>query len=268
VVFGGTIFEEYPFLLPNLALAICGGTALILAVFSLEETEAFLEAKVDKSRSSLTASKPASMVWSRNIVLVLVAHSLFMWYTMARLQALVLVMSLPTDMQGMNFSPQDWGCIQPGYGLALIWTASWLYPRVVDRLGPRRTFMVGLASTVALTLPFPLYCLAWWPAAPLLAKYLPIGLFQALSSVGFGFGFPTLDVLMNQECDVANRGTVFGLRSSLNAAGGCLGGLYASCFVQLGCQVEAYVSVGRYLVFYVNIIVGLCTMLAVGQLTQ
>jgi len=44
-VFGGTLFAQYPYFLPNLILAVYAGVVLILAFFCLTETDAFLHRK-------------------------------------------------------------------------------------------------------------------------------------------------------------------------------------------------------------------------------
>jgi len=185
---------------------------------------------------------------------------------MARLQAFVLVTSLPADRQGMNFSPESYGFIQVVAGVVILWTSTWLYPRITERFGPKRTFVLALGWTVLLTLPFPLYCLAWQPAASFAAKYLPITAWQSLCCIGLACIFPSLDILLNRECDPEIRGAAFGVNVSLNAVSKSVFMCFAGYLVQAGCQLESSVPGGRYLVFYVTCLVGLCSMLAVKQL--
>lgn len=150
----------------------------------------------------------------------------------------------------MEFEPRTFGLFQIGASAVIFLTQLCVFKRLFARCGPTWTFAFGVVWTVLLTLPLPAFALVqdgFW-------RYVPFGLWQALSQLGFGLSFPTLTILVNRECSDHNRGAINGWASAANAL---LRGLFpfiAGWLVQVGCHAEPALPGGRYLAFYVNLL--------------
>ena len=117
--FQGTIFDTHPFLLPNLSYACLAIAALLVGFFALPESRARVQQQAALLARSGAESEEfqAMKFWQgfpkgRNFRQILIASSLLNGYVAARLNAFVLVSSLPETMGGMALSPHQFGYIQ------------------------------------------------------------------------------------------------------------------------------------------------------------
>ena len=119
--FQGTIFDTHPFLLPNLSYACLAIAALLVGFFALPESRARLQqqqaALLEARSGGAESESQAVKFWQgfpkgRNFRQILIASSLLNGYVAARLNAFVLVSSLPQTMGGMALSPHQFGYIQ------------------------------------------------------------------------------------------------------------------------------------------------------------
>ncbi|CAK0845846.1 unnamed protein product [Prorocentrum cordatum] len=257
-IFRNTIFDQCPYLLGNILYSCVSLFALLLGAVSLEETWRPGSGALASEGSILQSSSRQSSPWSTRVLQLLAASGLMYGYVAARINAFVLVASLPPSMHGLNFSPQQFGYIQACSAVSIIVVQTLLYQPLVRRFGPRRMLALGLTWTIALTLPFPLYGMAvnsgsFW-------RLVPCGAWQALSQLGFSPAFPSLAILVNRACTSRHRGAINGWCNSLNAffRGVCpmlAGGLFS-----FGCYLEPAVSGGRYVVFYANMMLAVASI--------
>ena len=117
--FQGTIFDTHPFLLPNLSYACLAVAALLVGFFALPESRARVQQQAALLARSSGAESEEFQVkfWQgfpkgRNFRQILITSSLLNGYIAARLNAFVLVSSLPETMGGMALSPHQFGYIQ------------------------------------------------------------------------------------------------------------------------------------------------------------
>ena len=198
--FSGTIFETHPFLLPNLSYACLAVAALLLGFFALPESRA-REALLERNALN-TSGSDGSKLWqgfprdtkTRRLI---VSSSLLFGYVAARLNSFVLVSSLPEKMGGMALSPHQFGYIQICAAAMIFLNQLTLYPILLRRFGPHRSYGLCLAWTILITLPLPLY---YWVADPRFHfwRYLPITTWQMLSQFGFSTAFPISVMLINR----------------------------------------------------------------------
>eukprot|EP00929_Paragymnodinium_shiwhaense_P003116 TRINITY_DN10350_c3_g1_i1.p1 TRINITY_DN10350_c3_g1~~TRINITY_DN10350_c3_g1_i1.p1 ORF type:complete len:515 (+),score=84.94 TRINITY_DN10350_c3_g1_i1:56-1600(+) len=285
-LFKGTLFETYPYFLPNLIYALFAVFAFLVGAASLHETlpkrrraearEVLLRtpaAAAAAATGGVPAASAAAGAAARSPLLVplIASLSLLSGYTAARLQSFVLVLSLPAAYHGMDFGPKVLGYFQVGASCIIFLTQMVIYQPLMNRLGPHRCSIVGIWWTVVLTIPFPLYCLMYDADRFGFWRYLPPGLFQAISQVGFSTSFPTAFVLINRECSPHNRGSVNGWANACQALCRGLFPLLAGGLITLGVTAESMSPVrvpgGRYLVFYVNMLAAAVCIIILRRLT-
>jgi hypothetical protein len=196
----------------------------------------------------------------------LLALSLLNGYTAGRLQAFVLITSLPRSLDGFAFRPEDLGAIQMVTGVAVMATQMFLFRPVVRRYGPQWSFVGGLAHTVAMTLPFAAYGVfaaesygAW--------GYVVMGGWQAICNIGFTISFPVCFVMLNRACEDHNRGTINGWANSLSALSRGLAPLAAGGLVAFGLRLEEQHFAGaRYIGIYSPLLLALTSMTLVARM--
>lgn len=271
--FQGTIFDTHPFLLPNLSYACLAIAALLVGFFALPESRARVQQQAALLARSGAESEEFQAVkfWQgfpkgRNFRQILIASSLLNGYVAARLNAFVLVSSLPETMGGMALSPHQFGYIQVCAAAMIFLNQATFYPILMRRFGMHRCFALCLSWTIAISLPIPVYYMVADPRFHFW-RYVPITAWQMLSQFGLATCFPVAVMLVNRECSVENRGSVNGWCNSLNALSRGLGPPLAGGLFRLGCYLESSsFQLGRYLPFYVNMITAVvCIRLVAAQ---
>eukprot|EP00927_Polykrikos_kofoidii_P001899 TRINITY_DN10739_c0_g1_i3.p1 TRINITY_DN10739_c0_g1~~TRINITY_DN10739_c0_g1_i3.p1 ORF type:complete len:475 (+),score=41.65 TRINITY_DN10739_c0_g1_i3:49-1473(+) len=268
-IFQGTVFEVYPYLLPNLTYAVFAIVAFVVGCVSLEETRP--PRTIARSRRP---ARPGELLLSASddvgarvlpkfagLGKLLTALALLSGYTTARLQAFILVGSLPQSMDGFALKPFEIGAIQSLAAFVGLVNQTCLFTWAVRRFGPHRCVLMGIAETILLTLPWPAYGLLADPDRFGWFRYAPLFIFQCLSSIGFGFAWALIFLLINRCCDEHNRGATNGLANSLRALTAGLFPFATGALVQYGCRAEASGLLwGRYLAFFVNLLPGFIVM--------
>merc|ERR1712000_358483 len=147
----------------------------------------------------------------------------------------------------MEFSPQVFGFFQIGASFIIFLNQLCCFKRLFARCGPKVTFVLGVMWTAVLTLPFPAFALTGDPTRFGFWRYLPYGIWQAISQFGFGCAFPTVTILINRECSDQNRGTINGWANSASALARGIFPFIIGWLVQVGCDAEPGLPGGRYL---------------------
>lgn len=208
--FSGTIFDSHPFLLPNLSYACLAVAALLLGFVALPESRArealLTRESLDSPPSKFWQSFPRGTAIRR----LLFSSSLLFGYTAARLNSFVLVSSLPEKLGGMALSPHQFGYIQICAAAMILVNQVTLYPVLIRRVGPHRSFSLCLGWTILITLPIPLYYMVADPRFHFW-RYVPITTWQMLSQLGFSTAFPVSVMLINRSLIVAVTAMAFNL---------------------------------------------------------
>lgn len=247
-VFGGTVFERFPYLLPNVLFSSVILCALAMATLILEETRGS-EPRIAERSSTEAAGQP-------RLFPIVGALSLLHGYTAARTQAYVLIVSYPTEIQGFGFGPQEIGSLQMTAAFVIIVIQLTVYAPVASRFNLVRLFVVGLTFTVLLTLPFPFYA----RSAGTPHGWFVVTGWQCLSQVGFAFSFPVCHLLFNRACGQENRGNVMGWANSLLALCRAVFPLASGALVAAGHELEPILPAARYLPLYVNLLTAFASM--------
>merc|ERR1711908_199554 len=110
---------------------------------------------------------------------------------------------------------------------------------IVDKLGTHQTFLFGLAWTVLITLPIPVYCMTY--SNHTFWRYVPVGVWQTVSQPGFSHCSAIISCLINKTCTPSSRGTINGWSNSLTALSRGIGPLGAGALVSIGCRIESHI---------------------------
>lgn len=232
-IFGGTVFETYPYLLPNISYASLAALAWLLGLFSLEETLPRGQRQRGGSgevaggdgaaarRSWLAVSSPlrALQALPPNLMRVVACYCMLSGYAGAWIQNFIEMVSLPRRIDGFALSPREIGLLQNVAAIGLLLSQLLLYPRLTRRWGYMPVFVVGGTMNVAVTLLFPAYGLLADPDRYHGWRFVPLACMQFFGQVGFGFCFPTTALLVNREASKGGLalGVVNGWCQSLGA---------------------------------------------------
>lgn len=295
-VFRGTVFDTFPYLLPNLTYAVMAGISWIIGFFSLEET---LRREPAPSAAGLLPSAPPTLArqfstpkaredwvpplpidpsplsapsspsvdrrgcalpcahWPRKLSLMIMSYCLISGYFSAWGQNFILITSLPRSMDGFALEPSDIGLLQNCAGVGLLLGQLILYPYFTKRFGYLPCLTAGFIVNIIVTLLFPVYGMFADPDVFGFWRYLPLAFMQAFGYLSISFCFPTMFVYINRFMEGLDRGQVNGWT---NSGGALLRGLFpifSSSMLSLG--LASPIAGGRYLGVYVNAFAGLAS---------
>ena len=276
-IFGGTIFDSHPFLLPNLTYAIFAALVWLIGALFLEETLPREQRCVRKRRaeSPLSQGSPSSAtcqnesaeasVRSRRFKIlaifptfpkatlqVMLAYWSMSGCVAAMRQLLILVLSFGREVDGFDFGPHQLGMLQNIGAVALILCQSFVYAPLTKKLGFLATYLIGF---VLLNLSFsflPIIGLFADPGRYGLLRWIPLGAAMFCFTGAAGLTFPTAFAFINRAAAGPNRGAINGY----TAAGGALS---RGCFPPLAAvllgQCSRLGGFGRYVPFYAATVV-------------
>mmetsp|Transcript_44072 Transcript_44072/g.82409 ORF Transcript_44072/g.82409 Transcript_44072/m.82409 type:complete len:511 (+) Transcript_44072:78-1610(+) len=282
-VFGGTVFEQYPFLLPNLTYAVFAAISWLIGAMFLEETlpksrrcvrrgAASVQPRgLQRSTSGTDPSgaprrfvceegEEAAAAGGNNnkcypitTLQVILAYCGLSGMVSAQNQLMILLVSYDRSADGFEFGPRDIGIIQNIGALGLLMSQLMLYPILTRKLGFLNTFCVGFVlSSVSYGL-FPIYGLFADPDKYGSWRYLVLGTCQFVYTAATGMMFPTAFAFLNRAAEGENRGAVNGWANSTGAL--CRAVFPPSFAVLLG-QSNRLGPFGRYIPFYITTLVG------------
>lgn len=273
-LFGGTIFDRHPYLLPNLLYAIVAILAWFVGFFCLKEslprsireqrrlarTTARQAAQEQPSTALLNgadaigqapAGRCAAFFKSKSLIKVLFAYCFLSGYFGSWIQVFILLVSLPRNIGGMALAPHEIGLLQNFAGVGLLLTQLILYPRLTKMFGFFKCFAVGLMIVVSVTVLFPVYGLFADPNRFGDWRYLPLAFMMFMGTGASGFCFPTLFVWLNRAADGLDRGMVNGVAHGGGALFRSITPPLSSVFLSLGLEMPE-TGFARYLPVFVN----------------
>ncbi|EIN04047.1 MFS general substrate transporter [Punctularia strigosozonata HHB-11173 SS5] len=155
--FGGRFWRKYPYFLPCAVSAGFSAFVFILTLFVLKETLPRHKKASDTSPESPTRGDPSDgvdeskppplkSVLTRPVLVSLANYALLALLDIALLALQPLFYASPVPHGGLGLSPRAIGLVMGAYGLGNGIVQASLLPRVIRKLGMRRTFVSGIAA--------------------------------------------------------------------------------------------------------------------------
>eukprot|EP00438_Fugacium_kawagutii_P003689 Skav206829 [mRNA] locus=scaffold3672:98935:110154:+ [translate_table: standard] len=248
-VFVGTIFEDYPILLPNLVFAAIAMIVCILGFIVVEETlpkgklciQAQQEAGNDLGESDLgdvestssqdstvsTASKPRKYGYPLHVLQAMLTFCGLAGAVEAFNTLTILLWQYPQHSGGFGFSPQQVSIVQVTGGVGPILCHLMLFQVLTKKLGLVKVLLLGFViNSLAYSL-YPVYSLladeryGFW-------RYVVLGLAEFVGMSGTYLLFSAAFVFLNRASEGLNRATLNGWANSGRAVCRAISPLYAS----------------------------------------
>lgn len=291
-IFGGTIFETYPFLLPNLTYAIFAAIAWVIGCIFLEETlpasqrcsclrrrqasaeTVELPAPMGLVRSTSgtdpsgaptrfvldegesTVSAPKGKCYPVELIQTIVSYCGLSGTTAAQNQLLILLVSYEKSAGGFEFGPRDIGFLQNIGAVGLLSSQLFLYPKLTKRFGFLNVFLLGFCMAHLSYGLFPFYGLFYDKDKYGMWRFVPLGCMQFMYTASTGMMFPTAFAFINRAAEGLNRGAVNGWANSSGAL--CRAAFPPASAVLLSISTS-WGPLGRYLPLYiVTMIAAVC----------
>lgn len=222
--FVGTVFENYPYLLPCVIASILSTGSLVLAYYKLPESVDTQRKRSDDHRSwsarmSAMMANSFAMLGKGSIGAMIWVTMLFTFGFTVMHAVFILYTEMSIDLGGLSFSEQDNGRVFAMIGLLGIFTQGALIGPLTRRFGTRRLLPVSIIITgIGLTLiPYTQASMAW------------IQLFAVVSCIAIGNGIfqPSSSTYLTRIArqEGYELGVVMGAQESLGAFARILGPL-------------------------------------------
>lgn len=241
-VFAETIFDEYPFLLPNLVFAIFAAISWCIAAVCIEETlpksqrckrrkvirrqgtrpqtlQRAMSGPMHEMDSGVDTSADAGSArgcYPLPTIQVIIMYCGLTGSVMAQDQLMVWLVSYDRSVGGFELSPRAISIIQNVGAAGVMLSQVTLYPVLTKKIGFLNTLVVGFVlSSLAYGL-FPLYGLlanpqyGYW-------RDVVLGLGQCVFTTGTTLMFPTAFAFVNRASQGLSRGAVNGWAHSSGA---------------------------------------------------
>jgi len=288
-IFGGTVFETYPFLLPNLTYAIFAAIAWVIGCIFLEETlppdqrcrclrradpvEALPQpAGLTRSTSGTDPSgAPARFVAEESeaasgpqgpagvacypveLIQTIATYCALSGTTAAQNQLLISLVSLEKSAEGFEFGPRDIGFLQNIGAVGLLSSQLFLYPKLTKKFGFLNVFLCGFCMAHIAYGLFPIYGIFYDADKYGLWRFVPLGLMQFVYTAGTGMMFPTAFAFINRAAEGLNRGAVNGWA---NSSGALCRAAFPPASGLLLSMSQSWGIMGRYLPLYIVSMIG------------
>jgi len=271
------LFKSFPFLLPNLCLAMCGLLGFFMGLVVIKEPRAggreVSAALVEPEQAG--EDQEASAEAARRSVIGQLIHAegpfvrasimygCWAGYFALYSQTFILLTQLPYSAQGFQLSTADLGILQNLAALALLLSQKFGYPYLQPRMGLFKCWNLGWLAIVSSRLIYvPVALLLLSSSGARIPKVGCMAILAAIHMAGAfsaGFPCPTISVWVNRSIPTKVRGAGFGMSSAVGAA--CRGGfpLVGGALFTLGRHLEAMEGSGQVLLGrYLPVLFGCC----------
>jgi len=218
--FRGTLFETYPYLLPNLVYSLVVWAGCVVAALTLRETlppsQRLRNRCLGTAGTGTEWSEIRNLTKNSSFMITTTSYALQVAYFTVWLQNFVLVAQVPAESGGYDLRPSELASCQNMSSIGLLLTGVWVYPRLVDWLGYHSVYSWGWAVNLAATLPFPIYALGagqdygYW-------RLVPLAMLLLLGYSGGGCSYSTIFVWINRSVPSTMRGRANGIVNSCQA---------------------------------------------------
>lgn len=293
-IFGGTIFDKHPYLLPNLAYAIFAAIAWIIGALFLEETlppserrgcfgsspaPQAVEPLMRRRSSSVLGVDPrgapssfvmdlnddgtirprSSNCYPQTLLQVMLAYCVLAGCTTANTQLFVLIVSYPRSEDGFALGPQQIGILQNVAAVGVLVTQLVLYKPLTQRMGLWRTFALGWSLYVVAFGFLPFFGLFADPEVYGIWRYAGLAVMQLVAAMASGLCYPTAFTFINRASQGMDKGAVNGWASSSGALCRAVFPPAAGWLLSVGAQSS--LPDGKYMAVHINLFVGSVAML-------
>jgi len=280
-LFGQTLLDDYPVLLPNLVFGIFTTVVCIIGFIYLEETlpksklrcgkkqgrEGPEGVGVDGVDQDLEASSDADSIqtadtdttggtgagkkccYSLTVLQVILAFCGITGAVEAQNTLVVLLWQYPQSSHGFGFSPQQVSLVQVSGGLGPVLCHLTLLHPLVKKLGFLKVLVLGfLINSISYNL-YPVYSLYADPKYGVW-RYIILGLAEFVGMIGTFMMFSAIFVFMNRASVGLNRATVNGWANSGRALSRAMSPLFATMLMRVaealphGIHIPFYVTTG------------------------
>ncbi|KAG1767177.1 MFS general substrate transporter [Suillus placidus] len=169
-LFAGQFWAKYPYFLPCAVAASVVFVSFML-VFLLEETletkrkrnipsdttgnQLLEESRSNESPSENMANVPLRSLLIRSIIIPLANQALLSFLDICIFALMPLFYSTPNYLGGLGFAPPAIGSWMALFGIIDGLFQVLFFAKVVDRLGPKRTFYIGISCFIPIMIMFP-----------------------------------------------------------------------------------------------------------------
>lgn len=231
-VFQHTVFQKFPYLLPNLVYSCLAACAWLLGFFVLEETlpkerrkAFFRRSPSSNSENSVSETdrqkscrpKCSCLSYPPELLRIMCSYGLVVCCVLFTTNYAILFLQIPRSENGFNFSTFEIGILQNCAAAGLLTMQLLIYPAFVRRWGYRFAIQLGCALVLCVLLPLPLYSLMADPATFGLWRFAPLAVMMFVQQAGFGLCTPTTTVWINRYAAGVDRGAVNGYTNSFAA---------------------------------------------------
>ncbi|CAJ1342706.1 unnamed protein product [Effrenium voratum] len=257
-IFGGTIFDRRPFLLPNVSYVILAAIAWVIGAIFLEETvpksrrcvrrRARQAAQTPDAQSLAegAANSDGARCFPLATTQTILTYCSLSGCVASFRQLMILVVSYDREADGFDFGPHELGILQNIGAVGLLLCQTFVYPRMSKKLGFLSTYLVGFLCLNLSYALFPVYGMFADPAYGNW-RYLPLGLCHFVFTAATGLLFPTVFAFVNRSADSSNRGAINGWT---NSGGALCRALFPPVAAVLLAQCNQFGIFGRYIPFY------------------
>eukprot|EP00441_Pelagodinium_beii_P025431 CAMPEP_0197663186 /NCGR_PEP_ID=MMETSP1338-20131121/56424_1 /TAXON_ID=43686 ORGANISM="Pelagodinium beii, Strain RCC1491" /NCGR_SAMPLE_ID=MMETSP1338 /ASSEMBLY_ACC=CAM_ASM_000754 /LENGTH=501 /DNA_ID=CAMNT_0043241431 /DNA_START=62 /DNA_END=1567 /DNA_ORIENTATION=+ len=280
-LFAGTVFDEHPYLLPNLTYAIFAAIAWVIGALFLEETlprgrrccsRGEQEAPFRRQTSLTPGTDPIgaptgfmldepevtprceSRCFPPTLIRCIAAYCAIGGCSACSSQLFILLVTVPQASGGFGLRPSEIGALQNVAALGLLLTQLVLYPKLTKRFGFLRIFLCGWMLNVVGYCLFPVYAIFADPEKYGFFRFVPLAFMQLVIAMGGGFMFPTAFAFINRASVGLERGKVNGVANSAGAMCRALLPPTAAVLFTLGSR--SGLPLGRYMPIFVNFLAG------------
>lgn len=250
-LFGGTLFDHYPVLLPNLMFGVFTIIVCIIGFIYLEETlprsklrcgkkhevddqdpevssEADSVETADTADTADTGTRAGKKCcYSLTVLQVILAFCGITGAVEAQNTLVVLLWQYPQSLDGFGFSPQQVSLVQVSGGLGPVLCHLTFLQPLVKKLGFLKILLLGfLINSISYNL-YPVYSLYADPKYGVW-RYIILGLAEFVGMIGTFMMFSAVFVFMNRASVGLNRATVNGWANSGRALSRAMSPLFAT----------------------------------------
>ncbi|MES1913531.1 MAG: hypothetical protein MHM6MM_005721 [Cercozoa sp. M6MM] len=277
----GTLFEDFPYALPNILSACFTALALLIGFFTLTET-LVLESAEEKTQPLLVdeeaeQKKKASpkrlgtieamrlLGKNRNFLIAAAQYSILSLVFLMFMTIFPLWASLDDERSGWEWPESNIGVVQGLGGVGILLTQLLLFARLVKRFGLLRTFKLAWIPVFVLLLSFPLLELLQTDGARWAVMAPWMLLFFSFTGVIYTVTF----VLINNSVPNSQKGSANGLGQSLASLVRAFGPVLGAAIFSLGVDSEPsdggfwryFPVTNRHAPFYLMIYFGVASLL-------
>lgn len=171
-IFAGQFWAKYPYFLPCAVAASVVLVSFVLVSF-LEETLATVRKRKRNITSDTTSDQPVEehggngassedmanvplrSLLTRSIIIPIANQTFLAFLDISMFALMPLFYSTPNDLGGLGFAPPTIGSWLALFGIIDGLFQVLFFPKVIDRLGPKRTFYTGASCFIPIMIMFP-----------------------------------------------------------------------------------------------------------------